>query len=49
MCILYGMMQCITLIEYSSIVIFHGLLDHFESNLRIIIAMYIADLLHIAK
>ena len=39
MCELYDMMHCIILIQYSSIVklTFQKLLDHFDSNLRIII------------
>ena len=46
MCILYGMMHCIILIEYSYIVNIIGvILDHFDSNLRITIVIIIADYL----
>ena len=43
MYILYGMMHCIILIEYSSIVNILGVTDHFDSNLGIIICSYIVD------
>ena len=36
MCILYGMMHCIILIEYSYIVNIPGVTESFDSNVRII-------------